>query len=215
MNPPDRPFSQLITTTCACTQGSLERRRNLDQLIRQLQLSGKLWHRPFDIPETDYDEILQTTWIYVCGNLCEATTATKPYDSQRANVTTWINAYIRMRILDYYLRKPLTDLGWGGRNDGEPFDLIAQIPAPPEPSPILQEMLTWLARESLTLQRVHLRDRPDVNCKILIQRRIPPQETPWHQLADEFGVCISTLQGFYRRQCLPRLREAGTQFGFL
>jgi DNA-directed RNA polymerase specialized sigma24 family protein len=218
MNELDQQLNRLIQKTCTCAQGSEDRQPHLDQLIRQLIESGRLWRRPHNIPETDYEEILQKSWIYLCGNLCEATTAAAPYDPQRASVLTWINAYIKMRVLNYYLeqekerrrREPIRVL-----DDGTLINPIDLISSPPEPSPILQEILTWLEQESQRLEKVHLRDRPDIHCKALILYRLPPQEKPWKQLAQEFGVCESTLSGFYQRQCLPRLREAGEQFGFL
>ena len=217
MNELDSSFNQLIHIACACEKDSLQRQSHLDQLIRQLMASGKLW-RQADIPEVDYQDILQKSWIYLCCNLCEAATAALPYDPQRASVLTWINAYIKMRVLDYRLEKERMQqerIPGKRLEDGTVIDPIAMLPAPAEPSPILQEMLDWLERDSAILRRIHLRDRPDIHCKALILRRLPPNETAWKQLAQEFGVAESTLQGFYRLKCLPRLQEAGRQLGYL
>ena len=213
----DQPFNQLICTACACEKESLQRQRHLNQLIRQLMTSGKLW-RQADVPEADYQDILQKSWVYLCCNLCEATTAAMPYDPQRSSILTWINAYIKMRILDYRLeigRMKQERVAAKTLENGTVVDPIAMLPAPAEAPPILQEILTWLERDSAVLRRVHLRDRPDINCKALILRRLPPDETDWNRLAQEFGVAESTLQGFYRQKCLPRLREAGKQLGYL
>jgi hypothetical protein len=216
MNELDQHLSQLICSACAHAQASQERRHQLDQLIRQLMASGKLWRRA-DIPEADFQEILQKSWIYLCGNLCEATTAAAPYDTTRSSVLTWINAYIKMRVLDYLLereREKKRQAG-GTMDDGTVIDLIELIPSPVEPPPILQEMLAWVERDSSVLRRIYLRDRPDVNSKTLILRRLPPRETSWKQLAQEFGVAETSLQGFYRQQCLPRLKDAGRELGYL
>lgn len=217
MTEQDQPFNQLICAACACEKESLQRQRHLDQLIRQLMASGKLW-RQADVPEADYQDILQRSWVYLCCNLCEATTAAMPYNPQRSSILTWINAYIKMRVLDYRLdigRMKQERVAKKTLTDGTVVDPIAMLPAPVEVPPILQEMLTWLERDSTVLRRVYLRDRPDINCKALILRRLPPNETGWNQLAQEFGVAESTLQGFYRQKCLPRLREAGKQLGYL
>jgi hypothetical protein len=217
MNELDQHLRPIVRKACACPQGSQERQHSLDLLIRQLLASGKLWSRS-EIPEAEFQDILQKSWIYLCCNLCEATTAAAPYDPQRSSLLTWINAYIKMRVLDYRLelarvkRQQVT-----GRvmEDGQAADPLDLIPAPAEPPPMLQELLAWLDRDSRSLSRVHLRDRPDINCKILILRRLPLQETSWKQLAQELGVAENTLQGFYRQQCLPRLKAAGRQLGYL
>lgn len=217
MNELDQQLNQSIRKACACARSSLERQHCLDQLIRQLLASGKLWRRS-DIPEVDFQDILQRSWIYLCGNLCEATTAAAPYDLARSSVLTWINAYIKMRVLDYRLEiDRAKQLQVSGRvmEDGEVIDPIDLLPAPADPPPILQEILDWVAQERELLRRVHVRDRPDINCKVLILRRLPTDEISWKQLAQEFGVAEETLQGFYRQRCLPRLKEAGRQLGYL
>ena len=217
MNERDYQLNQLIGTACACAASSLERQRYLDQLIRQLTESGRLWHQA-DIPEADFQDILQKSWIYLCRNLCEATTAAVPYDPARSSVLTWINAYIKMRVLDYRLeRERLRQQHVSERvmDDGSVVNPIDLLPAPNAAPPILQEILVWVERESVALCRVHVRDRPDIHCKTLILRRLPPDETPWQQLAKEFELSEHTLRGFYRHKCLPSLREAGRQLGYL
>jgi len=176
----------------------------MNQLIKELTASGKLWHRPHNIPETDYQDILQTSWMYFARNLCDGKTAPK-YDAKRSSVPTWINAYIRMRILDYYLRQK-----------HRPIDPIVPIlPARSEPPNILGDVLAWLERDRAKLQRVHLRDHSEINCYTLILNRLPTEDISWTQLAQNLEVPKETLQGFYRRECLPRLREAGKQLGYL
>lgn len=211
----ERQLRQLAKETCSYAEGSSERKQRLEQMIRQLMQSRKLWRG--NVSETDYQDILQKTWIYFCGNLCEATTAGAAYNPQRGSVITWINAYIKMRVLDYQLeteRQKRQQASSQLFEDGNTIDPIDTIPSPQEPPPILQEMLAWVERDSKLLRRIHLRDRPEINCKTLILRRLPP-ETSWRELALEFGVKEDTLQAFYRRECLPRLREAGKQLGYL
>lgn len=213
----EQALSQLIQEACACDRSSPERQQHLNQLIRQLLASGRVWRRA-DIPEADFQDILQKSWIYLCCNLCEATTAATAYDPTRSSVITWINAYIKMRVLDYYLereREQKMRVNVREGEDGDLIDPIVGIPAPGEPPPMLQEILNWLERESSRLCRIYLRDRPDINCKTLILCRLPHQQVKWNQLAQEFGVTANTLQKFYRQKCLPQLREAGKQLGYL
>jgi DNA-directed RNA polymerase specialized sigma24 family protein len=200
--PQDVQLRLLVQQTCTCAQGSKERQPCLDRLIREIVASGKLLRRG-NIPEPDFQDILQKSWIYFCQNLCEATTAQHPYDPTRASVITWFNAYLRMRIVDYWRdRRPL------------PLPDYWEPVAPPEPPPILEELLAWLEQEQRALLRVHVRDHPEVNCKTLILRRLPPP-TSFKQLAQELQVPETTLQSFYTNQCLPRLRQAGKKLGYL
>ncbi|HEY9859034.1 MAG TPA: hypothetical protein V6D16_05985, partial [Candidatus Obscuribacterales bacterium] len=67
----DQQLRQLVMAACGQPRGSLERQRALNQLIWQIQRSGKLL-RGVGVP--DYEDALQQTWLYCCRNLCEALT---------------------------------------------------------------------------------------------------------------------------------------------
>jgi hypothetical protein len=198
----ERQLRTLTQQTCACAQGSPERQRCLDQLVRAVIASGKLWRRG-NIPESDYQDILQKSWIYFCQNLCEATTAQKPYDPNQASLITWFNAYLKKRLLDYWLNQQ-------PQAPPEHWEAVA----PAEPPPVLAEVMDWLEKEQRALVRVHVRDHPELNCKTLILRRLPPP-TSYKALAQEFQVAETTLQSFYQRECLPRLRQLGKDLGYL
>jgi hypothetical protein len=123
-----------------------------------------------------------------------------------------------MRVLDYRLeneRMKQQQVTARVMEDGNVIHPIDLLPAPNAASPIVQEILAWVERDSVMLCRVHVRDRPDVHCKALILRRLPPDETPWQELAQEFKLSENTLRGFYRQKCLPPLKEAGRQLGYL
>ncbi len=197
MNELDERLRQLVIETCRHPRGSLERQKGLNQIVWQIQRSGRLLNG-YGVPERE--DALQKTWLYFSRNLCEATTC-PCYDPQTASVITWLNAYLKRRFEDNR-QKPPGHVEW----DGDP-------PTPPEPQPILEKILEWVEQE-VQLRRIHVRDRPDVNCQVLILRRLPP-ETPWEVLAQEFGVPISTLSGFYQRKCFPRLLDFGKEQGYL
>jgi hypothetical protein len=170
------------------------------------------------VPQEAYQDILQTSWVYFCSNLCKADTAKEAYNPERASPLTWINAYIKMRVLDYYLeiqRERIQTQHPTQSDDGNLLDPLDRIPSPPEIPPILQDMLDWIEHNRIALRRVHVRDRPDINCYVLILRRLPPNTTSWKDLAQEFRASEDTLRGFYRRECLPRLRNEGKNQGYL
>jgi hypothetical protein len=209
----------LVQACCGYAAGSKERKHYLEQLIRLLQASGKLCRDP-RIPENDYEsEVLQPAWIYLCRNLCHPPeTAKEAYNPERSKLTTWLNAYIKFRTLSYWLEigkqnkeiaQPFTD------SDGNIIDPIDLIPAPLDIPPIVEELHDWIETHSSELLRCHVRHRPEVSCKMLLLHRLPPQLTPWSVLAQNLEISEDTLRGFYRRKCLPKLREAGQELGCL
>ncbi|ALB39761.1 MAG: sigma-70 family RNA polymerase sigma factor [Dolichospermum sp. DEX189] len=197
---------QLIQETCQHPTGSLARQKGLNQIILLIQKTGKLL-RGTGIP--DAEEALQETWWFFCRNLCEATSAKEPYNPDKSSVITWINNYLSYRLQDkrisYYEQKSKFDFFL---EENEQIDPANLIPAPTEPRPILNEIQEWLKINSSELKRIHIRERPDVNCYVLISRRLPP-ETSWLDLSVEFGIPVATLSNFYQRQCFPRLLNFG------
>lgn len=218
MKPSDSVFNeafflelrQLIAVTCSHPPGSLERQKGLTQLIRMIQKSGKL----LKDSTLDYEDALQQTWIYLCRNLCEATTGSQ-YDPHQANVITWINAYLKRRLQDQKIalwehQKQTVSLPLDSTHN--PLENLAKST---DSTSILPEIQEWVKQDpGGILKKTFIRDRPDLNCQLLILRRLPP-ETSWEALAAEFKISSKTLSSFYSRQCLPRLREFGKQQGYL
>ena len=201
----DERLCQLAANACQYPRGSLERQRQLTQLVMLAQHSGKLW-RGGTADLDDYEEALQETWLYICHNI-------ETYEPARASVITWINSRLQWKL------RHVTEKAIIERNrrmqpmpnaDGEIHDPIDTLAAP-EPtaaaSPVVREIRRWVQRERATLLKIHVRDRPDINCQILILYRLPPAKT-WEQLSQAFGgVAIQTLCNFYNRECKPRLRN--------
>jgi hypothetical protein len=205
---------QLVQEACQHPRGSLERKRKLNQIIYLIQKSGRLL-RGTGVP--DVEEAFQKTWIYFCQNLCEATTAKNPYDSEKGCVISWLNGYLYFRIKEIIQRNKEDKIKrihpFLGEN-GEEIDPLDLIPARLDPSPMLKEIREWLTKEAKKLQRIHISDRPDVNCQVLIERRFL-LEVAWKDISQDFGVSIPTLSGFYQRRCLPILSEFCQSQGYL
>ena len=206
-------FEEHVQKACGYPRGSKERNKQLNEVIWRIQQSGKLWSGE---GVHDYEDALQQTWLYFCRNLCEATTGDR-YDPQRASVMTWLNAYLKARLYDRrinsYIEKNVKAEPMLSK-DGELLDPLDLIQARPDPPPILEDIREWLEKEGSKLRSIHVRDRPDINCQVLIERRLPP-ETAWKVLAQEFGVAISALSNFYQRECFPRLLNFGKLQGYL
>jgi hypothetical protein len=204
---------QLITEACSHPVGSRERQKYLTQIIRFLD--ARLWYE--NIPY--YEDALQQTWIYFCQNICEGKTG-QPYDPERASVVTWLNAYLKRRLQDFSIASQKEQAQTSSNyteidKDNKSIDIVENIEAKPDLTSLLEEVKKWVETDpKKILRRIHLQNRPEINCQILILKRLPPP-TSWKVLAEEFDVSPGTLSSFYQRQCLPRLREFGKSEGYL
>ncbi|MEQ9235825.1 sigma-70 family RNA polymerase sigma factor [Coleofasciculus sp. E2-BRE-01] len=204
----DQQLRQLVAQTCQYPRRSLQRRRSLDQLIRAIAQSGKLWREN----SPDYEEALQQTWLYLCRKI-------ENYDPAIATVTTWLDAYLKQRLNDLRLKRwqdmkryqPQPPPGWEN-----PINPIENLPnTHPDIPPLLEETRQWAESDpDGDLSSSHIRGRPDITCQVLILRRLPP-ETEWRKLEAEFNCRISTLATFYQRHCVPLLRKFGESQGYL
>jgi hypothetical protein len=204
---------QLVAETCRHKFNSIERQQGLTQIVRMIVKSGKLWQEkaPF------YEDALQQTWLYFCRNLCEAATGDK-YDPNRSSVITWLNAYLRRRLQDLHVQKHIQLKQTNALQIDAVDDMsniIEALEAPPDIPPILETTRQWIETDpDGELRRTHIQGYPEVNCQFLLLQRLPP-ETSWEVLAVQFGLSVSTLSSFYRRQCIPRLRKFGESQGYI
>jgi len=202
-------LSQLVTQACQHPHGSLQRRQGLTQLIQAIIKSGKLWweNTPY------YEEALQQTWLYMCRNICEANTG-RQYDPSRSSVTTWLDRYLKRRLQDFRIEEQQQKNRYVAPGGDDKINPIDNVPAP-QSIPILEETRHWAESDSDgELRSTHIKGRPELNCQMLILRRLPPQ-TGWQELAVEFDCPYQTLANFYKRQCRPRLRKFGESQGYL
>ncbi|MBD2464601.1 sigma-70 family RNA polymerase sigma factor [Oscillatoria sp. FACHB-1407] len=211
----EEQIRQWVIEACKHPSGSPTRQRYLTKVIRHT--TSKLWRdsSPY------YQDALQQTWVYFCQNVCERGTGER-YDPNRSSVTTWLNSYLKRRLQDFFIdtqkqqARKATGLAQSGRSgDQEILDPLDMVAAEPDAPPILNEVQAWAEADATgELRRVCIEGHPHVNCQLLILRRLPP-ETSWKDLANEFGLSVSTLSSFYQRQCLPRLRKFGESEGYL
>lgn len=216
MNELEAHLRSLVTEACEHPPGSLVRQKKLTQIIRLT--SGKLWKE--NVPY--YQDALQQTWVFFCQNICESKTGDR-YNPDRGSVATWLNAYLKRRLQDFYINtqkqrareaSESVRLSRSGAPE-EAIPMIDTLPAPPDVPPILNAVRTWVETDAAgELRRIHIEGYPEVNCQMLILRRLPP-ETGWKELSEDLGLSISTLSSFYQRQCLPRLRKFGESEGYL
>lgn len=208
-------LTNLAIAACQHPPGSRERLRALNQLVREIQKSGKLWHESSEI----YEEALSKTWVYFSQNLCEVGTAKQAFNPELASVTHWLNVYLKRRLQDlrneqnsHHRQRVWSQAFFDPEN---PQDPTANLPAPEDIPPMIQIIQTWLdAGTEPRLHDIHVKGRPDINAKILIQKRLPPEES-WKAIGQDLDYPSQLLSSFYHRHCLPLLREFGRDQGFL
>ncbi len=212
----DEQLRCLVTQACGHPPGSPQRQKLLTQIIRLT--SSRLWRENTSY----YQDALQQTWLYFCRNVCEGLTGQK-YDPTYGSVITWLNAYLKRRLQDFYVNQnkeqattvPLIIRQSKSGDSSDVIDPVDNLAAAPETPPILEELETWVNTDSSgELRSTHIKGRPDVNCQVLILKRLPP-EVSWKELSEQFALPIPTLSSFYQRQCLPRLRKFAESEGLM
>lgn len=203
----DVQLREWITAACGHPPGSPARQRHLTKVIRVV--SGKLWREGVAY----YQDAVQQTWVYFCKNICIK------YDPNLGSVSTWLNAYLKRRLQDFYIdtqKRRVNEISAWQDKDGDVVDVTAGlVDERGDVEPIWDKVKTW-AEEDATgeLQKLHIEGYPQVTCQVLILRRLL-SETSWKALSEEYGVPIPTLSSFYRRQCMPRLRKFGESEGYV
>ncbi len=199
----EEQLQRLVDEACGHPLGSQQRQKLLTRIIRLT--ASRLWRENTSY----YQDALQQTWLYFCHKICGA------YDPTRGSVITWLNTYLRWRLRDFqYNNQPLIYQSPLGKA-GDFIDPVDQLAAPSDVPPILENVRLWAQADfNGELGRTHIQGRPDVNCQVLILKRLPP-EVSWKELSAEFGLQVSTLSSFYQRQCLTRLRKFAEKEGYL
>lgn len=202
----NQQLQQLVAEACSYPAKSLMRRQKLNEIVRVVMKSGKLWkeNTPY------YKDALQQTWLYFCRN-------PELYNPASCSVITWLDNCLKWRLQDFRsleAQEQAWTVSASTLGIKEITDLIQNLPDEPDIPPILEETYQWVQTDpDGELASTHVKGRPDVTCQILILQRLPP-ETPWKTIAKEFGLPPSTAPNFYKRECLPRLRNFALRQGY-
>lgn len=202
----NQQLQHLVAEACSHPAKSLMRRQKLSEIVRVVIKSGKLWkeNTPY------YNDALQKTWLYFCRN-------PEQYNPESCSVLTWLDNCLKWRLQDFRSKEakiqantvPLSSLSIENTTNA-----VESLPAAADIPPILEETYQWAFTDpDNDLASTHVKGRPDVTCQILILRRLPP-ETPWKNIAKEFNLPPSTAPNFYKRECLPRLRNFALRQGY-
>jgi hypothetical protein len=206
-------IGRLVAQILTYPPDSAQRRRLLNQLVRRVMQSGKLWkeYKPY------YGDALQQMWEYCLTHLEE-------YDPSRASVTTWLNYYLKKR-LRYFRDRSYRELNRRATpyttSEDKDLDPLDRVSAPEDIEPVIdiwQHTLKWVETDPDGILRATcFRKRPDINAQTLFLKRFP-SETPWKDIAADFDLDeaeTKDLPKFYNRKCLPLLRNFGSSQGYI
>lgn len=201
LSPLDRELHELIQR--GLTASIVQRRIIGNEIYRKIQQSGKLFYRS----DPDYEDAEIEMWRYFWRNLWEADTVETPFSDRNCRILARLNKYLRMRLLDYQLkrqaeqkqREQLRDA------DGQWTDIAESIPAPQgcEEMQRLRELIH--TDPTGALGQLHVRKHPEITAQVLLIRRGLHLDG-WKDLERDLGVPHSTLNTFYER-CLVLIKQ--------
>ncbi len=208
-------LKKLVAEACAHAGKTEERQKKLGEIIRVVMESEYLWweNTPY------YEDALQHTWAYFCN-------APERYNPADGTVLNWLNTYLKWRLSDLRqadwkaeVRRRIAAKSGRKEEREERIEVddeeMEEMLARPDIPRILEETRRWVETDlSGELRKTHVKDRPDVNCQVLILLRLPP-EVRWGIIAKKFELPKSTAPNFYKREASPRLRKFGVEQGYL
>lgn len=204
-------LNEWIKEACQAPRDSIARKKAITRIIAAMQRSGKIW-RGYGSDNAFYEDALHETWLWFVKHLDE-------FDPEKGTVLAWFNTHMKYRLIDARIqwekeqRKRLSPQFI----NGEWIDPLDIIPDKPDPPPMLDAVMSWMESNQTELRRIHLRDRPEINCYLVILHRLPVPKTyrKWEQLSREVRVPVPTLSSFYQKHCLPPLLAFGRSQGYL
>lgn len=206
--------------------GGVERSRLRNRfLIKVSKLEGLYRSR-----HIEYLEALDKTFEWLINSL-EKFKPT-PGRSVEESLTTWINGYLRYRVMDLYIASNKNEIYSLDQpissQEKSSYNWLDEISNANAEVPVLSGLEAYIERietaeKMFTLKKLeeqikfdrhnnlkncHLRNRKNCNCQMLSNRLLikdPPDRFP--DISREFDVNYQTLKSHWERKCKPCLRE--------
>jgi len=205
---------QLIADICDERSNHLDRQKNLARLYMLVSKSSKLWRESTPY----YQDALQEMWEYCCNHPCE-------YPSDLQEVTTWLNDELKKRLNKYKMRSQRQNqrhLDAILTKNAETLDPLDLISSPKDIEPVLEmwrKTRDWVETDpDRVLSQTYFRRYPQINARVLILKRIPPDTQDWKTIAAQWDLTAKESQDlpkFYSRNCRPLLIEFGKKQGYI
>lgn len=191
----DHKLKQLALTVQGYPPNSELRSYALKELIEAINLSGKLCS-PYkdrfssEIYQVIYEEAVMETFMHICTKI-------DSYDPERGKkkFMNWVNFKLEKSFLACYDQLKISqELQFFELSDLDKIPTLVN-------SPSLAELLVdYIKKDPEKLfTKAYVKGRPDANFRTIALGRISGQS--WQEIAQQFGISVSTLSSFYRRSC--------------
>jgi hypothetical protein len=176
---------------------SLEYRQGLNKIIR-LMLNSKALLRSHS---PHYEDCLQDTLLAFCRRFKKL--VEKGDDIDPVYLINWFNRTLRWRLFDRQTQPShLTFIDNIPASEGEDIALM------------LETFINWIATDpDGQLRQTRMRKYTHVTAQILLQRRFPDCNL-WEDISSELSVPLPSLSSFFKRLCLPLLKEFAKKEGY-
>ena len=222
-----------IQEICQYSPKSLQRRKAMNKLLREIQQLPKLG-KSGDIHRLD---AFNLTCEYVCNNLCSKFNTTQPDVEKR--FVQWFNKTFYWRLHDLKNSPKNTkvkflslDRTLGENQNTKLVDLLATDGLNPphrDGLDIYIEQIEKTRQEDLSCQienyftedpdkklsNCHPKKSPQCNCQYLVKRHL--LQNPAEKLstiAKELKINYQTLNSHWKRSCLPELQKIAMELGY-
>jgi hypothetical protein len=190
-------LNPIISQTANYYPNSLEYRQGLNKII-VLMLNSKALLRSHS---PHYEDCLQDTLLAFCRRFQKLARSGNEIDS--VYLVRWFNRYLRWRLFDRY-REPshLTFIDNIAVSEGEDIALM------------LETFTNWIATDpDGKLRQTSMKKYARVTAQVLLQRRFPDCNA-WKDISSEFNVPFQSLISFFKRSCVPLLKEFAKREGY-
>lgn len=196
-------LQSLIQEACSHLPASPQHRKALNNLLRSVQKSGRIW-KP--VSGELYEDALYKTMFNLTKTLCNQ------YDPSRSSFMSWFNVCLRNQYTDeiraaqrHNSRKQSV---W--QSDDVELDPLERVAAGVDATLLLdtwQAFVQWIEEDpDNCLKACHIENNPQANCQSLAYLRLVMGKE-WQEIAQEVGSSRSVLTSFWSRKCQPLLRE--------
>ncbi len=189
----------------------------IDRLVAQKEQKKSLYY----IPEYYQLRNLKRVIIWLSIN----TWLDSEYQPSLKSVITWLDDLLKKRLAYYAKvtsREKNRQIEIPNRDNEQIIDPIDTLSAPSDIEPVLaiwQATLNWVEKDPQgILRNTYFRKYPDINARVLILQRLPPNIPDWANIAAQWHLNpaeTKDLPKFYSRHCRPLLRQFGIDRGYI
>ncbi len=166
---------------------SIERNKILNELIRIITYSGKLFFNRSGFSGETYQDALQETWVRIIENF-------DSYETQNMDFISSFNKILRHTLF----KKKRDEIGFEQAEDPAVLDEFPQLIEDNEYSDSYHKLLLFIKEDpGNILAGVYISNNPQANFRDILLRRLEGQT--WNQISTDLHVSVSRLSLFFQK----------------